>query len=124
MLNTRVKVDLVWLANLLEKDLGVMSLLSWENGISLGGGDGVWSLDSFQLVVFDKRRMCRVADIDDSGLKKAHDIFGTEAVAGGTDFLFTKSVLEFPKNELFYLDTILLSHGFDALLDDRVNDWR
>lgn len=68
MLNTGVKVDLVWLANLLEKDLGVMSLLSWENGISLGGGDGVWSLDSFQLVVFDKRRMCRIADIDDAGL--------------------------------------------------------
>lgn len=123
MLNTGVKVDLVWLANLLEKDLGVMSLLGWENGISLSGGDGVWSLDSFQLVVFDKRRMCRIADIDDSGLEKAHNIFGTEAVAGSTNFLFTKSAVESLEIELTYLDTILLSHGFDALLDDRIHDW-
>lgn len=87
MLDSLVQIDLIWLSYLLQNLLGSMSLLHCEDGICFCGRDGIWALDSLQLILLDKRRMRRVADINVARSQESHYILCTEAVADTTDFL-------------------------------------
>jgi len=87
MFNTGVEVDLVWLTGLLQNFLGSVSLLRRENGISFGGTDGVWSFDGLELILFNEGRVRRVSGIYLTWLQETDDIFSSETVSYGADFL-------------------------------------
>jgi len=87
MLNTGVEVDLVWLTDLLQKFLGSVSLLRRKNGISFGGADGVWSFDALELILFNEGGVRRVSDIDLTWLQETDNIFSSETVSDGANFL-------------------------------------
>ncbi len=64
VLDLRVEVDLVGLADLLEDLLGAVALLGGEDGVGLGGRDGQWARDGLELVLVDERGVGDVADVD------------------------------------------------------------
>jgi len=52
VLNTRVEIDLVGLAGLLEDPLGLVTILSREDSVSLGRGDRERARNACQLLLF------------------------------------------------------------------------
>ena len=87
MLNARIEVDLVWLANLLQDLLGTMPFFYWEDMIRLGSADSVWAFDGFELVLLNKGGMCTVSDIDLTRLQETDHIFGSKAISDSANFL-------------------------------------
>lgn len=64
VLNTRVEVNLVRLASLLQNLLGLVALLGREDAIGLGGGDGEGSGDGGELLLVNEARMGNEANLD------------------------------------------------------------
>lgn len=64
MLGSRKQVNLVRLLGLGEDLFRLVALLSWEDGVRLGGGDGQGATDGGQFILFDKGRVGAVADVD------------------------------------------------------------
>lgn len=73
MRNTTVEVDLIRVARFFQDNLGTVTLLPWEDAISLGGRNGKRCLEPRQLLFLDERRVCHEADID-SGLVVADNV--------------------------------------------------
>lgn len=89
MLDSRVQVDLVWQAGLLEDDLTLVTLFGGEDGIGLCSRDGKRTLDALELICVDEGWVGGVSDIylASLGPEVAHDVLSTKAVTYTADFL-------------------------------------
>ncbi|KAH8716005.1 hypothetical protein HC256_004793 [Beauveria bassiana] len=124
VLGSGKEVDLVRLPGLGKNLLRLVALVRRENGVGLGGGYGKGAGDGGELVLVDKRRVRRVADLD-TVLVVADDhcapfnYFHEERGRGGCGkqaYLGTETIA----HRANVLDAHL-SQGLDRLFDNRID---